>query len=79
MNDERSDGVVIKTVENGPYQVKGPVRVVDPDNNAFHLGPGRTAMLCRCGMSSKKPFCDGSHARNGFTAGERTTAPPEDQ
>lgn len=63
--------VVIKTVDNGPYQVKGPVRVVDHDNNAYDLGPGKTQLLCRCGLSAKKPFCDGSHARQGFSAAER--------
>ncbi|MFJ8819672.1 CDGSH iron-sulfur domain-containing protein [Amycolatopsis thermoflava] len=65
--------VVIKTVDNGPYQVKGPIRLVDHDNNVYDLGPGRTKLLCRCGMSEKKPFCDGAHARNGFVAAERSS------
>ncbi|MEV0702267.1 CDGSH iron-sulfur domain-containing protein [Saccharopolyspora sp. NPDC050389] len=63
--------VVIKTVDNGPYQVKGPVKIVDHENNVYELGPGRTRLLCRCGFSAKKPFCDGSHAREGFAAAER--------
>ncbi|TVT62631.1 CDGSH iron-sulfur domain-containing protein [Amycolatopsis rhizosphaerae] len=65
--------VVIKTVDNGPYQIRGPVRLVDHDNNVYDLGPGRTKLLCRCGMSAKKPFCDGAHARNGFVASERSS------
>ncbi|WP_406690647.1 CDGSH iron-sulfur domain-containing protein [Saccharopolyspora sp. ID03-671] len=63
--------VVIKTVDNGPYQVKGPIKVVDHENNVYELGPGRTRLLCRCGLSEKKPFCDGSHSRQGFVAAER--------
>ncbi|GAA3850507.1 CDGSH iron-sulfur domain-containing protein [Amycolatopsis tucumanensis] len=66
--------VVIKTVDNGPYQIKGPVRIVDHENNEYELGPGRTQVLCRCGHSARKPFCDGSHTRQGFSAAERAQA-----
>lgn len=52
---------VVAVWENGPYAVRGTVKVGD--------GPPRTrATLCRCGASSRKPFCDGAHRDAGFTA-----------
>jgi CDGSH-type Zn-finger protein len=34
---------------------------MDCDGKVYGL-EGRTALgLCRCGLSSNKPFCDGSH------------------
>jgi len=37
-----------------------------------------TVALCRCGASSKKPFCDGTHVETGFT-GERDGSEPLDR
>lgn len=64
--------VTIKTVDNGPLQVKGPVQLIDHDGTSYDVG--RTVFLCRCGGSSNKPFCDGTHARNGFVACQRASA-----
>jgi CDGSH-type Zn-finger protein len=51
---------------NGPLRLEGAVELLDADGKSFGLG-GRTAIsLCRCGHSSNKPFCDGSHAKVGF-------------
>ncbi len=60
----------IKTVDDGPLQIKGPFQIVDHDGEPFEFR-GRTAFLCRCGHSATKPFCDGSHKREGFSAGGR--------
>jgi CDGSH-type Zn-finger protein len=60
--------VEIKVRANGPYKVTGPVRVVDAEGNEFALPEGSSIVLCRCGHSQTKPFCDKSHRRVGFVA-----------
>jgi CDGSH-type Zn-finger protein len=65
--------VVIKVRENGPYRVTGPVTIIDADGSPFTI-QGDNVALCRCGGSKTKPFCDGSHRENGFTATERAVA-----
>lgn len=51
---------------DGPLLVTGGVRVLDADGNVLY--EGERAALCRCGGSSNKPFCDGTHRTNGFRA-----------
>ena len=61
---ERGGPLEVSPQPNGPLRVSGNLEVC--------AGTGRTvkrvtsAALCRCGGSSKKPFCDGTHARIGF-------------
>ena len=68
--------LVIKVRQNGPYaiDVTGDFVLVDHENNPIAippLKPGKTAVtLCRCGASTKKPFCDGTHSKIGFQAAE---------
>jgi CDGSH-type Zn-finger protein len=51
---------------NGPLRITGAFVIKDGEGKEFDLA-GRTMIsLCRCGFSANKPFCDGSHARNGF-------------
>ena len=59
--------VRIKTFKDGPYEVKGTVKLVDPAVGEFALKEDRI-YLCRCGRSKNKPFCDGSHSETGFKA-----------
>lgn len=67
--------VEIKARENGPYKITGPVTVVDANGNSYDLGEdGRPVALCRCGGSTTKPFCDGTHSKIGFDAAERAVA-----
>jgi CDGSH-type Zn-finger protein len=61
--------VTIEIIENGPYIVTGQVQLKDSDGNAY---PAKQRIaLCRCGASTTKPFCDGTHSKIGFQAAER--------
>lgn len=67
--------VTIKVRQNGPYKIEaaeGEVRVVDWNGQQYRVGKWPIA-LCRCGASTTKPFCDGSHSRIGFAAAEAAT------
>jgi len=61
-----SDRVTITPLKDGPDQVTGPVTVLDEDGNV--LKETDSVSLCRCGHSANKPFCDGSHKREGWTS-----------
>lgn len=61
--------VTINIAKNGPLIVSGPVELKDAAGNAY---PAKERMaLCRCGASTTKPFCDGTHSKIGFQAAER--------
>ncbi|OYW21250.1 MULTISPECIES: ferritin-like domain-containing protein [unclassified Sphingomonas] len=60
----RGGPLMIDPQQDGPLQVSGNLEIC--------AGTGRTVdrvtstLLCRCGGSANKPFCDGTHRRNGF-------------
>ena len=63
--------VEIKVRHNGPYKVTGPIRLIDADGNEYDVPEGEPVALYRCGGSTTKPFCDGTHSKKGFEAAER--------
>jgi CDGSH-type Zn-finger protein len=77
----------IVVLRNGPYLVYGDVplvrktKIVSESNDAITwsktevIDTEETYALCRCGQSSTKPFCDGTHVRIGFDGTE--TADPQ--
>ncbi len=69
--------IKITAKKNGPYRIEGPVKLVDGDGNEYDLTGKPAFSLCRCGHSSNKPFCDGTHNKIGFQAPE--SAPPKPQ
>ena len=55
-----------KVIQGGPLEVTGHFRIRDAGGNLLEKdGP---VFLCRCGQSSGKPFCDGSHKASGFSS-----------
>ncbi|GAC1437981.1 MAG: hypothetical protein NVSMB51_13110 [Solirubrobacteraceae bacterium] len=40
--------------------------LIDAEGAALDIPPGESIVLCRCGHSQTKPFCDASHKRSGF-------------
>ncbi len=59
--------LVVQITANGPMIVQGALEIRTVDGRTGFRGT--RAPLCRCGASSNKPFCDGSHSRIGFVAG----------
>ena len=50
---------------DGPLLVRGDFEIVDPEGRPVPRTRS-TVALCRCGVSSIKPFCDGTHRLVGF-------------
>lgn len=62
---------------NGSLRIEGDFEIVDMEGKSYGL-QGRTLVsLCRCGKSSNKPFCDGSHKGNFDHAATAFDLPPK--
>jgi len=68
VNESAEQGGTLKITAtvNGPYEVVGNLQIEDTAGNVIFNGT--KTWLCRCGGSSNKPFCDGTHNKNGFDA-----------
>jgi len=60
------DDVIIQVRPDGPYVVSGTIELRDANGNV--IPTQARVVLCRCGASTKKPFCDGTHSKIGFQA-----------
>lgn len=68
-----SEPPAIPTIEcstNGPYVVNALGHLENSRGEGIRTKP--VIALCRCGGSEKKPFCDGTHAKIGFSGGRVT-------
>lgn len=57
--DQPAD-VQITVCADGPLLVRGPVSFVGEDGTELD-GRRSTVALCRCGLTGRPPWCDGSH------------------
>ena len=55
---------IVETVANGPLLVYG--NIVVKDSNGNETRKNKVTAFCRCGASSNKPYCDGTHNKIGF-------------
>lgn len=55
---------IVETVADGPLMVYGNVSIKDASGQVTKKN--NVTAFCRCGGSSNKPFCDGTHRKNGF-------------
>jgi CDGSH-type Zn-finger protein len=61
--------VKVTVFNNGPIKIEGTpgeFEIHDAQGSVYGLGGRAAISLCRCGLSSNKPFCDGTHGRQGF-------------
>ncbi len=56
----------ITIINNGSLRIEGDYEVYDERGYKFDIPCQAVISLCRCGQSSRKPFCDGSHGKCGF-------------
>ncbi len=60
-----SQPTTIECKLNGPYLVKNLDDLRNAQGEPIPVKP--VLALCRCGGSANKPFCDGTHNKNGFS------------
>ena len=78
----------VTIAKNGPYRVSGNLPLGDEIIGANAAGESvkwehgkdysqqAQYALCRCGHSSHKPFCDGTHSKIGFDGTEPASRAP---
>lgn len=54
----------VEVIENGPLLVYGTLSVTH--KNGSKEIKNKTTAFCRCGASSNKPYCDGTHIKESF-------------
>lgn len=56
--------VVVKILDSGPIHIIGDFEVLDGEGQPYRKR--KLFSLCRCGLSTRKPYCDGAHREARF-------------
>jgi CDGSH-type Zn-finger protein/uncharacterized Fe-S cluster protein YjdI len=62
----RNGTLTVTPIKNGPLKITGNLELVSGTGRAINRL--QDTWLCRCGESKNKPYCDGTHKKNGFSA-----------
>lgn len=57
---------LVKVGKDGPYQIRGGIELMSRESQLPNDASKEHYSLCRCGASSNKPFCDGTHTTINF-------------
>jgi CDGSH-type Zn-finger protein len=72
---ERSARTTIRPELNGPLIVRNLGKLSNSKGESLATRP--IVALCRCGGSKIKPYCDGTHASNGYTSAKSPERTPD--
>lgn len=62
--ENNASASLVETIKDGPLMVHGKITV--KEHNGSETEKERVTAFCRCGASSNKPYCDGSHKKVEF-------------
>jgi len=63
-HSDSDNSIEVTISKNGPLMVKGKIEIKHASGGTEKRE--KVTAFCRCGASSSKPFCDGSHNKIGF-------------
>jgi CDGSH-type Zn-finger protein len=60
-NEESKNQTIVEVVDFGPLKITGNITIKDLKRDKEETVS--EVLLCRCGKSENKPFCDDSHKK----------------
>ena len=64
VKESNNKGVYVNIMKNGPIIINSKMVISNSDDS--ETATESTTAFCRCGASSNKPYCDGTHSKINF-------------